>query len=323
MNPTGAVVEDASPVDGPESESSSQPWLKSFFSRRSPGEVSPLGGRAQIIRISLVVFVVLLVSFLASISVVGGMQQRSAQQKAFNSFRVELAEGTAPTGPVNVERQMIRPGTAMAYLEVPSIGIQQVVFAGTSSSITMDGPGYRMDTVFPGQVGTSIVMGRRASFGAPFGRLSELNVGDPIRVTTGQGEFEFSVIAVRSEGEPVPAKIGEGKSRVQLVTVEGSPFMPDGIVRVDAELEGTAVASSGAAFSSKTLPASEKFMGVDSSTVWQLVLWLEALVVVMALFIWGWNRWSRMKTWIVVSPLLVLVGLAVSDQFARLLPNML
>lgn len=323
MNPTGAVVEDASPVDGPESESSSQPWLKRFFARRSPGEVPPLGGRAQIIRISLVVLVVLLVSFLASISVVGGMQQRSAQQKAFNSFRVELAEGTAPTGPVNVERQMIRPGTAVAYLEVPSIGIQQVVFAGTSSSITMDGPGYRMDTVFPGQVGTSIVMGRRASFGAPFGRLSELNVGDPIRVTTGQGEFEFSVIAVRSEGEPVPAKIGEGKSRVQLVTVEGSPFMPDGIVRVDAELEGTAVASSGAAFSSKTLPASEKFMGVDSSTVWQLVLWLEALVVVMALFIWGWNRWSRMKTWIVVSPLLVLVGLAVSDQFARLLPNML
>lgn len=323
MNPTGAVVEEAPSAEGSESESGLQPWLKSFFARRPAGETPELGGRAQLVRISLVVFAVLLVAFLASISVVGGMQQRSAQQKAFNSFRVELAEGTAPTGPVNVERQMIRPGTAMAYLEVPSIGIQQVVFAGTSSSITMDGPGYRMDTVFPGQVGTSIVMGRRASFGAPFGRLSELKVGDPIRVTTGQGEFEFSVIAVRSEGEPVPAKIAEGKSRIQLVTVEGRPFMPDGIVRVDAELEGTAVASSGAAFSSKTLPGSEKFMGVDSSTVWQLVLWLEALVLVMALFIWGWNRWSRMKTWIVVSPLLVLVGLAVSDQFARLLPNML
>jgi LPXTG-site transpeptidase (sortase) family protein len=323
MNPTGAVVEDASPVDGSESESSSQPWLKSFFTRRPAGDVPALGGRAQIFRISLVVFVVLLVSFLASISLLGGMQQRSAQQKAFNSFRVELAEGTAPTGPVNVERQMIRPGTPMAYLEMPSIGSRQVVFAGTSSSITMNGPGYRMDTVFPGQVGTSIVMGRRASFGAPFGRLSELKVGDPIRVTTGQGEFEFSVIAVRSDGDPVPAKIEKGKSRIQIVTVDGRPFMPDGIVRVDAELEGNPVASSGAAFSSTALPASEKFMGVDSSTIWQLVLWLEALVVVMALFIWGWNRWSRMKTWIVVSPLLVLVGLAVSDQFARLLPNML
>ena len=172
MNPTETVVEDASPVDGSESDSGSQPWLKSFFARGPAGDVPALGSRAQLVRISLVVFAVLLVAFLASISVVGGMQQRSAQQKAFNSFRVELAEGTAPTGPVNVERQMIRPGTAVAYLEVPSIGIQQVVFAGTSSSITMDGPGYRMDTVFPGQVGTSIVMGRRASFGAPFGRLS-------------------------------------------------------------------------------------------------------------------------------------------------------
>ena len=325
MNPTGAVVEEASPAEEPgsESKSGSQPWLKSFFTREPAGEVPPLGGRAQILRISLVVLVVLLVSFLASISVLGGMQQRSAQQKAFNSFRVELAEGTAPTGPVNVDSQLIRPGTPMAYLEIASIGTRQVVFAGTSSKVTMDGPGYRMDTVFPGQVGTSIIMGRRASFGAPFGGLSKLKVGDPIRVTTGQGEFEYSVIAVRSEGEPVPAKIEKGKSRIQLVTVEGRPFMPDGIVRVDAELEGTPVPSSGSAFSSKTLPASEKFMGVDSSTVWQLVLWLEALALLMALFIWGWNRWSRMKTWIVVSPPLVLVGLAVSDQFARLLPNML
>lgn len=323
MNPTEAVVEEVSPVDGSEGETGSQSWLKSFFSRGTEGEVPAIGGRAQLVRISLMVLVVLLVSFLASISVLGGMQQRSSQQKAFNSFRVQLAEGTAPTGPVNAERQMIRPGTAMAYLEIPSIGTRQVVFAGTSSSVTMDGPGYRMDTVFPGQVGTSIVMGRRASFGAPFGRLSELEVGDPIRVTTGQGEFEYSVIAVRSEGEPVPEKIAKGKSRIQLVTVEGRPFMPEGIIRVDAELEGTPVASSGSAFSSKTLPASENFVGVDSSTIWQLVLWLEALVVAMALFIWGWNRWSRMKTWIVVSPVLVLVGLAVSDQFARLLPNML
>jgi LPXTG-site transpeptidase (sortase) family protein len=323
MSSTGAVVDEASPIDGSESASDSQPWLKSFFARRPAGEVPALGGRAQLIRISLAVLVVLLVSFLASISLLGGMQQRSAQQKAFNSFRVQLAEGTAPTGPINAEKQIIRPGTPMAYLEIPSIGSRQVVFAGTSSNVTMDGPGHRLDTVFPGQAGTSIVMGRRASFGAPFGRLNEIKVGDPILVTTGQGEFEFSVIAVRSEGEPVPAKIAEGKSRIQLVTVEGRPFLPDGIVRVDAEMEEPSVASSGSAFSTTALPASDKFMGVDSSTVWQLVLWLEALALAMALFIWGWNRWSRMKTWIVVSPILVLVGLAVSNQFARLLPNML
>lgn len=323
MNATGEVVDEAPPVDGMEGEGGPKTWLRSFFARRPAGEVPALDGRAQLVRISLVVLVALLVSFLASISILGRMQQRSAQQNAFNSFRIELAEGTAPTGPVNLENQMIRPGTAMAYLEIPAIGLKQVVFAGTSSDTTMDGPGYRLDTVFPGQVGTSIVMGRRASFGAPFGRLSELEVGDTIRVTTGQGEFEFSVIAVRSEGDPVPAKIAEGKSRVQLATVEGRAFLPDGILRVDAELEGSPVASTGSAFSSRTLPASDKFMGVDSSSIWQLVLWLEALALAIALFVWGWNRWSRMKTWIVVSPILVLVGLAVSNQFARLLPNML
>jgi len=37
--------------------------------------------------------------------------------------------------------------------------------------------------------------------------------------------------------------------------------------------------------------------------------------------IWSWHRWGRAQTWVVASPLLILVGLCVWSEFARLLPN--
>jgi len=39
--------------------------------------------------------------------------------------------------------------------------------------------------------------------------------------------------------------------------------------------------------------------------------------------VWGWHRWGRAQTWIVLLPVLTLVGLAVSQELARLLPNLL
>jgi len=309
--------------DSKKEKSDPKTRLRKFFARPPIAGIPALDARSQMLRVSLVVVIILLSGFLLSISIVGAMQQRAAQQNAFDAFRAELAQGVAPTGPINQDNRVIRAGTPMAYLEIPSIGVRQVVFEGTSSSVMMNGPGHRMDTVFPGQAGTSIIMGRRAAFGGPFSRLVNIKVGDPIYIATGQGEFEYSVIAVRSEGDPVPPKIESGKSRIQLVTVGGRPYLPDGIFRVDAELNQNASASSGTVFTAKTLPASDRFMGVDFSNLWQLVLWLEALAIVIALMLWGWNRWGRLKTWIVIVPVLVLVGLAVSNQFARFLPNLL
>ena len=73
----------------------------------------------------------------------------------------------------------------------------------------------------------------------------------------------------------------------------------------------------------KTLPSTEAIMASDTTTLWALALWMQALVLVTVAFVWAWHRWGRAKAWIVGFPVLLLVGLFVADQVARLLPNLL
>ena len=62
----------------------------------------------------------------------------------------------------------------MALLSIPRLRISQVVVEGTASGDTLAGPGHLRKTVIPGQVGTSVVMGRAVTYGAPFGDLDQL-----------------------------------------------------------------------------------------------------------------------------------------------------
>ena len=107
------------------------------------------------------------------------------------------------------------------------------------------------------------------------------------------------------------------------MTTDGGSFVPSGVLRVDAEATTEAVGGSAPLFTAATLPPSEQPMAADTSTLWALVLWLEALILVVLGFVWAWFRWSRPKAWVVFLPLIVLVGLATSQQAARLLPNLL
>ena len=260
---------------------------------------------------------------LLQLVVLSGLQERSAQQQKFDAFRAQVAEGTAPLGSVNADNEALAPGAPMAYLEIPAIGLSQVVLEGTASAVMFEGPGHRRDSPFPGQPGTTVILGRRATFGGPFSQLADLEQGDEIRVTTGQGEFTYQVIGVRRENEPAPPTLGSGKGRMLLVTADGRPYFPDGILRVDADLTSDPVGGVSPLFAPSGLPATEKIMAADTTTLWALVMWLQVLVAAVIGFVWAWHRWGRTKAWIVGVPLLLLVGLNVADQTARLLPNLL
>jgi hypothetical protein len=159
-------------------------------------------------------------------------------------------------------------------------------------------------------------------FGGSFAALSSLRSGDAINVTTAQGEFNYRVVGVRREGDPVPSGPASGGSRITLTTADGTAFFPTGVVRVDADLNGTAVGGGPRQVSASTLPAEEQAMSGDSSTIWALVLWLQALLIASAAFTWAWSRWSRMHAWVVFAPLVLLLCLLVWGQAARLLPNL-
>ncbi|MGH9084411.1 MAG: sortase [Acidimicrobiales bacterium] len=266
---------------------------------------------------------VLSTTLLLQLLMVSAVQQRAAQERSFASFRAELAAGTAPIGPIDADGRVLAPGTSVAYLEIPSIGVGQVVGEGTTPGTLFDGPGHRRDSPLPGQVGTSVVLGRRGAFGGPFARLDDLQEGDLIRVTTGQGIFDFAVSGIRSEGDPAPPPAAAGEGRLLLATAGGRPFLPTGVLRVDAELEEGAVSGARPLVATPNLPQSERIMGADTSTLWALVLWLQCLVVLAVGAVWAWHRWGHARAWLAFAPPLALVGLSASGEAARLLPNML
>lgn len=291
--------------------------------RRRTVEVPPLSGRLQVARAALIVVFVISLSLLLQLLIVSNLQQRAAQQRLFDQFRSELALGTAPLGPTDAAGRQLAPGSPVAYLEIPSIGLRQVIGEGTAPSTLFSGAGHRRDSPLPGQIGASVILGRRAAFGGPFGRIDELDAGELIRVTTGQGTFDYEVIGVREEGDPVPPALESGGGRLLLATAAGSPYLPSGVLRVDADLDTGAVGGAAPLLATNELPPAEQLMGADARTLWALAFWLQLLIVLTLAAVWAWHRWGRARAWVIFLPPLLLVGIAASGEAARLMPNLL
>jgi sortase A len=248
------------------------------------------------------------------------------QYDAYANFRAELGQATAPTGPTEPnaagKQQLLASGTPVALLSIPEIGLNAVVLEGTSSEVLEGGPGHLRDTQLPGQIGYSEIFGRRTAYGGPFARLSSLNPGQVFTVTTGQGVTKYRVLDIRRAGDVVPP-LNPGAGRLVLVTADGPPFAPTGVLRVDANTIGTPKPAPTMVISSSDIGSSELVFGTESIAWVPLVLWGQGLVLVAAGVSWLGSRWGRWQTWIVAVPVLGYFGLEVADQIARLLPNLM
>ncbi|WP_241994560.1 MULTISPECIES: sortase [Cryobacterium] len=282
-----------------------------------------LSVRDQAVRTALTIVAVLIFGFLAHLTIFGQVQHFVSQQQLTNSLRAELAQGTAPVSEGTVDRVLLAAGAPVALIDIPAIGVHEVVVEGTDSGTLRAGPGHRRDTVLPGQAGYSVIMGRAAAYGGPFARLQELRPGQQFTVITGQGRQKFSVLGVRYAGDPMPAPLGAGKSRLVLETARGPAFVPSGIARVDAELVSETKPAGTRATTFGTLPAVDRELATDTETVWALVFALQFLLLVELAAVWAYRRVGLRKTWTVFLPVVTVGGLFVADQVVRLLPNLL
>lgn len=276
---------------------------------------------------ALGILAALFLGFAANLAIVGPIRHQRDQRIAYAEFRAVLAEGTAPVSQVDSTGQPLKLGTPVAVLRVPSLGITEVIREGTTSGVLQSGPGHRRDTVLPGQLGVSVVMGRQAAYGGPFRQLHRLTAGDKITVVTGQNagtsEHEFRVVGPRRAGDPIPPMGDKVRGRLTLVTGDGGSFMPSGVLRVDADLVSRPKLTPPRRFASADLPASEAPMGTDPGAWILVVLWAQALVLVALAVAYMLRRWGHWQSWIVGVPVLTAVGLSLADQLARLLPNLL
>lgn len=279
--------------------------------------------RERLLRGSLGMIAALIFAFLAHVTVVGQLQHLAAQQQLTDTFRLQLAEGTAPVSEGTVDKVLLADGAPVALLTIPSIGVREIVVEGSDSATTRRGPGHRRDTVLPGQAGVSVIMGRAAAYGAPFARIQELRPGQEFSVLTGQGESTYSVIGVRYAKDPAPSPPRADQSRLILETARGLAFVPNGIARVDAELISETFPAGQRQTSFATLPPTHREFATDATGVWALVFALQLLIVIELAAVWLLPRIGGRKTWIVFVPVGLLSGLYVADQAVRLLPNLL
>ena len=248
-----------------------------------------------------------------------------AQHAAYDALRIQLAQGTAPNGPTqpNDQTKLLPLGTPVAVLNIPAIKLRAVVLEGTTAQVLEDGPGHLRDTPLPGQAGISLIMGRRAAYGGPFSRLSALNPGDAITAVTGQTVATYRVIDLRRAGDPTPPLPTTGQGRLILVTADGSPFAPSGLLYVDADLTSKPQPAPAMVLSAGNLPPSENALGTEPQAWLPIVLWGQLLLLVTIALSWLRNEWGRWQMWMVAIPLLGYIVVSLADEVTRLLPNLM
>ena len=87
----------------------------------------------------------------------------------------------------------IDDGAALFQLQIPAIGVDDIVVAGIGNDDLKKGPGHFPDTPMPGQLGNAAIAGHRTTYGQPFHDVDDLEVGDEIIVNTWNGSYVYRV----------------------------------------------------------------------------------------------------------------------------------
>ena len=269
----------------------------------------------------LTVIGIMLLTFVVTISAIGALQFTRNQKTLYDDFRSQLANATAPVGQVDANNNFVAMGAPVSLLNFPRLKDNFVVVEGTTSSALMAGPGHRRDTVLPGQVGTSIIFGRRAAYGGAFAPLLKLRKGDLIVTTTGQGRATYKVTEILASGEKSLATTAPG--RLTLVTAAGSPYVPQGLVVVNADLISKAFDRGPMYMSYVNLLPAERAMQGQSSNWVAVLLLAQALLLATVGIVWLYFRQGRLVAWVIGLPVLLAIGVALSNQVAGLLPNLM
>jgi sortase A len=279
----------------------------------APGAAAGLGPGdiGAVLNRGFITFAVAVVAFAFFLYTPSALQHGRDQAGLTRRFRAELATQRAPIGGV------IPSGAPVALLEIPAIGVHEIVVQGTTSGVTRAGPGHLAASVLPGQPGNSVIIGRKTAYGGPFKHLSSLRAGDQIRVTTGQGTARYSVI---SEGTQPPgsarAMLPTTKARLTLVTSDPALFAKRYRVAY-ARLESDAFAPTGHA---STIPRADLGLTGDPNAAATLFLWLLVAALVGFGAVVAWRRAPRAAAWLIVVPLVLAAGWLVFENLVVLLP---
>jgi sortase A len=263
----------------------------------------------QAVGVGLLLLAVLALGLAGYLYFLSGVQEARSQRLLYTQLQNELANQVAPLGPA-------APGSPVAVLDIPAIGIRDmVVVQGTSPENMTLGPGHLRDTPMPGQAGVSEIFGRRTTFGAPFARLGELRPGDVIITITGQGRSVYRVAAV---GSSQAVRIDDPEPNRLLLVTAASPVVPSYYIEIDARL--VSVARPGPPVV-RVLNAPELALAGDDGALVLTFIWGVALAGVSALGTYAALRWNLWAAYLAAVPLAIAVLWNLYQSLSALLPN--
>jgi sortase A len=287
---------------------------------KAPAAVRPGGAGdrvsvARCIAASMIILALLILGFVGYLFGLSGLQESGAQTRLFTTLRNELGQDLGPLGPYG-PLGPTQLGAPVAVLNVPSIGIRDlVVVQGTAPEQLALGPGHLRNSPLPGQIGVSVVYGRRVTFGAPFANLDELQPGDKITAITQQGRFVYKVVLIGGSHNPIH---DDALNRLELFTAS-SADVPSYYLEVDADLVSTP--QNGPV----VLPAigpDEQAMAGDDSALTVTMVWGLALALVSVGGAVAASRWSVWAVYLVLAPAVLAIVWNLYENFASVLPNL-
>jgi len=263
----------------------------------------------QLVGSGLTLLGVFLLGFVGYLYGLSGLQEARAQRTQYQTLKNELGNQVAPLAATT-------PGAPVAILNIPAIGINKmVVVEGTSPENLTLGPGHLPSTPLPGEYGVSVIFGRRATFGAPFGRLDQLKNGDKITVITGQGKASYKVVAAGDSRHYIEDAV---PNRLLLFTA-CSPVVPTSYCYYDADMTSSPNQDPGGR-PAPTTP--ETPLNGDTGVLVVTMMWGFALVIVSAAGTVAAARWSPWLAYLAATPLLLAVLWNLYQSLAGLLPNL-
>jgi len=223
-------------------------------------------------------------------------------------------------------------GDPLGIIQIPRIGVNQVVVEGVDVADLRKGPGHYPATQMPGHEGNAAIAGHRTTYGAPFGNLDQLSDGDTITVTTVQGRFQYRVTSVQvvdpNDGDvlsPIPytdaAHAGHDKATLTLTTCNPKYSAAQRlVVKAEIVLPRNQPLPLPAQALPHRAPGGITGLSGERSSRTPTVLWALVAIVVGLAWWWAFHRRPRWTTWVAGAvPFLVALFLCYT-YLERLLP---
>lgn len=155
----------------------------------------------------------------------GDYAQESAAVLAEDKTTLEKLQGAADAEKImklaeNFQSHL-QDGQTIAQLEIPKIGVDDIVVEGSSDSDLHKGPGHMENTPLPGMEGNFPVAGDRVLYGGPFLHLNDLQNGDQIIIHTPYANFTYTVSNKHiTQPEDTSVLQSHGKEEITLITCD-------------------------------------------------------------------------------------------------------